>query len=92
MPDSELTNTQKLAEVLHELMCHCKQDERCAWWYRRNPVLESENWETKRYMEKAQRLEKRPLNEVISFLKDLYEPALVEDYLRQIGLSVQNTS
>ncbi len=91
MPKSELSHTQKLAGVLHDLKCRGNNTEMCAWWYRNDPLNDNNNWETKIYMEMAQKFEKRPLKEVIDFLKDLFGNLLVEEALRANDLLVPNT-
>ena len=65
MPNTELTNTQKLAEMLHDRICHQDIGGACSWKYAwkcvDNPwsdpkYYEDDYWPLKRYLEKANRL------------------------------------
>lgn len=92
MPKSELSHTQKLAGVLHDLMCQNKLTENCSWWYCEDPLNDPENPETKLYVSKARLLEKRPLTMVVDFLQDLFGRVQVDLAFHLNNLSSKNTS
>lgn len=61
MPKTELTDAQKLAEMLHDRICHEDRGGACSWKYVDYPWSDSKfyqdnDWPFKGYLEKANRL------------------------------------